>query len=315
MTPASAAAVVALVALSAAGVTLTRPILCDAVSDVKLREDVYSLPPPEYLKVMTLGYDAAAVDQIWGKLLVDYGQHWHDHRAFPDVPRYLDAMLALEPTYRSAYKYASTFLLYRPTTGTEEDAWATRRYLEQGIAVFPQDHEMWSTYGEFLAYGGTTFLESEEEVQQWKKEGALAMLHAVDLGADAYSSRSAATILGKQGERDAAVRALKRALYIAEAAGNEAEKEKIIARLGELGAEDQAARENEDAGFIWRPYSQRAFLPRADYLLVYPLVHVARCVGFRSSWFELGELTAGEDVRDCARSWDPRLPSSRAPVP
>ena len=49
---------------------------------------------------------AAAADAIWAKLIVEYGTHWAEKRPFAEAPRYLDAILALEPTYPLVYKYA-----------------------------------------------------------------------------------------------------------------------------------------------------------------------------------------------------------------
>jgi hypothetical protein len=204
-----------LAVLGACGVAVTRPRLAAIVHDAGAtpRDDVYLFPPPGVLKLLTLGYDAAAVDLLWSKLLVEYGTHWQEHRPFVDVPRYLDAVMALEPSYAPLYRFADTLLCYRPPVGTEADARLARKYLEAGaFGARKDDHEVWLEYGQFVAFIGPSFLSSDEEKDQWRRDGAKAIAHAVELGADPDSSLAAATILSRYGERDAAIRDLERIL-------------------------------------------------------------------------------------------------------
>src|SRR5437660_1703747 len=79
--------------------------------DTKAREDVYLFPPPNQLRAVTLGYRAAATDLIWAKLLVEYGMHWQEKRDFPDLDRYVDAILALEPDFQPLYLTVDTLLV------------------------------------------------------------------------------------------------------------------------------------------------------------------------------------------------------------
>jgi hypothetical protein len=201
---------------AAAGVAWLQPPLARAAHKAGERDDVYSLPPPGQLHAATLGYDAAAVDGIWAKLLVEYGTHWAEHREFEDTGRYADAILEIEPNYRPLYRYIDTMMVYRPMQGTIADARAARRYLQMGTREFPDDAALWLEYGQFVAYGGNTFLTDPAEQEAWRKEGAVAMEHAVELGAAPERALTAATLLSKGGQIAGALNQLERAYAFTE---------------------------------------------------------------------------------------------------
>lgn len=293
-------AVVALVvaALGAAGVGVIQPGLSSSLHAAKEREDVYLFPPPTELRIATLGYHAATVDMLWVKLRVEYGMHFLEHRPFPDAPHYLDAILDLEPDYAPAYKYVDTMLCYREPGGTAEDARMTRAYLERGIAARPDDHDVWLHYGQFLAFMGATFLTSQDEIEQWRVDGAHALERAVELGDDPDRSLAAATLLSQRGERDAAVHALERAYALTD---DERERELIAHRLATLEADDVRERAIEDVSFIegrWR--ARWPFVARGTSLLIGPGTDPAACVGHG----------AASDPM-CSFDWTPMLPSSK----
>ena len=108
-----------------------------------------------------LGWDAATVDVLWAKLLVEYGTHFSEHREFTEIPRYVDAILELEPNYEPLYKYVDTMLAYRPMQGTESDVRLARAYLERGTRELPQDPRMWLRYGQFIAFIAPSFLTND----------------------------------------------------------------------------------------------------------------------------------------------------------
>ena len=62
----------------ALGIALVQPGLAENVHKLRHRDDVFLLPPPSQLRVMTLGYRAAATDLIWAKLILEYGLHWQE---------------------------------------------------------------------------------------------------------------------------------------------------------------------------------------------------------------------------------------------
>ncbi|MDP9036809.1 MAG: hypothetical protein M3O50_18585 [Myxococcota bacterium] len=278
--------------LGVLGVARTQPGLAATVHAVR-DDDVYALPPPVHLHAATLGWDAAVVDLLWAKLLVEYGIHWSERRDFRDVPNYVDAILELEPDYAPVYKFVDTMLAYRPMQGTEDDVRRAREYLERGTRERANDPNVWLEYGQFLAFVGPSFLRDPFERDAWRKSGASAMGHAVELGADADRALTAASMLSRAGASDEAARYLERAYAFTEHPSMREVHEAIGRNLAALHA--NAIREDADAAaraFEARWHSELPFLSRSRYLLLGPVVDPARCSGLAA-------------VRDplCERDW------------
>jgi tetratricopeptide (TPR) repeat protein len=282
-----------LLATAGLGVARTQPRLASTVHAAKERADLYVLPPPAELHAITLGCDAAVVDLLWAKLLVEYGTHWSEKREFRDTPRYVDAILELEPTYAPVYKLVAVLLAYRPLQGTEDDVRKAREYLERGTRERPQDSALWMDYGMFVAFMAPSFLYDDAEREAWRKDGATAIGHAVEIGADADRALAAANVLTRAGATEAAIRFLERAYAITEKPSM-ADVHDAIGRALE-GLQATARRDTADAE--WRAVNARwtaelPYLTRDQYLLMGPKVDVARCSGLAA---------AGEP--ECARDW------------
>ncbi|MDP9148762.1 MAG: hypothetical protein M3O36_02295 [Myxococcota bacterium] len=288
----------ALFGLGVLGVARTQPELAATVHAVR-EDDVYGLPPPVQLHAATLGWDAAVVDLLWAKLLVEYGIHWSEHREFRDVPNYVDAMLELEPDYAPVYKFIDTMLAYRPLQGTEDDVRKAKEYLERGTRERANDPNVWLEYGQFLAFVGPSFLQDPSERDAWRKSGASAMGHAVELGADADRALTAASMLSRAGATEEAKRYLERAYAFTEHPSMREVHDAIGRNLAALHA--SAIRDDADAAARalderWR--RELPFLSRSRYLLLGPVVDPARCAG----------LAAARDP-ECDRDWE----TGRAP--
>lgn len=276
-------------ALGALGIASTQAPLANAVHDVKQREDVVLVPHPRELKLLTLGYDAAMTDYLWGKLLVEYGTHVSEKRGF-DVARYIDAVLTLEPDYRPMYKFVDTLLVYRPPQGTEADLRLARKYLEQGIAVRPYDHNVWMHYGQFVAFMAPTFIKDAKELAEWRETGAKAIARAVELGADADRTMSASSILSAYGNSDANIKHLRKAYALTD---DDETKRWILAKLAQL----EGAAEREDAEAAQKQFdtqrSKRApFLKLSEFRVLGPFADPFACSGLE------GTLRS-----ECANTW------------
>lgn len=283
------------------GVALTQPGLASELHDAKATDDVYVLPPPAQLRVATLGHHAAAVDMLWAKMLVEYGMHMNEHRAFLDVTRYLDSILELEPDYAPAYQFADTLIVYnRPEGGTAEDARTARRYLERGIRERPADASTWLHYAQFLAFLAPSFLPDGPELDDWRREGALALTKAVDLGADADRSVSAATLLARYGEKNAAIRALRRAYALTD---DPLQQEAIANKLTLLEAGEARDIAMSDA-FVIDAARQKTFpfVSRGTFMLLGPVVDTAACAG---------PVRSAVSPR-CSKEWADVLPSAHS---
>jgi hypothetical protein len=280
-----------LLATSALGVARTQPRLAATVRAVKERDDVYALPPPAELHASTLGWDAAAVDLLWADLLVENGAHWSEHREFRDIPKYIDAILELEPTYAPIYKFVGSMLAYRPLQGTEDDVRKARAYLERGTRERRDDSALWMEYGQFVAFIAPSFLHDDAERQAFRKDGATAMGHAVELGADPDRALTAANVLTRAGATATAIRYLERAYALTPSTSDV--HEAIGRRLAELQA--SAMRDVADATariIRARWQSELPFVTHDQYLLLGPKADAARCSG-----------AAAADDGACARDW------------
>lgn len=273
-----------LLATAALGVMRTQPRLASTVRAVKERDDLYFLPPPAELHAATLGWDAAVVDLLWAKLLVEYGTHWTEHREFRDAEKYADAILELEPTYAPIYKYIDTMLAYRPLQGTEADVRKARRYLERGTRERSDDSSVWMEYGQFLAFIAPSFLQAEADREVWKTDGAAAIGHAVELGADADRALTAATLLTRAGSTEAAIHYLERAYAFTEHPSMLDVHEAIGRRLAALQATALRDAADEALGAVnsrWK--RDLPFLTRDQYLILGPKIDVARCSGLAAA--------------------------------
>jgi hypothetical protein len=288
-----AAGAVFLMVCAATGVGATQPRLAGTVHEVKEGYDLVAFPPPAQLRTALLGWDAPAVDMLWAKLLVEYGMHFSEHREFTEIPRYVDAILELEPTYQPLYKYVDTMLAYRPMQGTESDVRRARAYLERGIRELPQDWRMWLRYGQFIAFIAPSFLKDDRDTQVWRKEGAEAMEHAVELGADPDSALAATSMLNRAGATREAIRYLENAYAFTAHPSMREIHEAIGKRLEALSS--ISIRDAADAA--QRAIDQRwarelPVVSRDHYLLLGPITDPARCAG----------PYAFEDPA-CERSW------------
>jgi hypothetical protein len=285
---------VVLLAIAAGGVAATQPRLAREAHALRERDlDLYVFPPPVQLHAATLGWDAAAVDLLWAKLLVEYGTHWSEHREFIDVPKYVDAILELEPTYWPVYRFVDTMLAYRPLQGTEDDVRRARQYLERGTRTRPDDWRVWMEYGQFLAFIAPSFLHDREEMDAWRKDGAYAIGRSVELGASAEGVLSASTMLTRAGARDQALGYLRHAYAFTQHPAMAEVHEAIGRKLAALQAgafrdeADRAAR-----AVRTRQRRELPFLPLDTYLLIGPVVDPARCDG-----------TTAFDTPACAGDW------------
>ncbi|CAN5736633.1 hypothetical protein BH11MYX4_BH11MYX4_51010 [soil metagenome] len=287
----------ALVALvGVIGIAIVQPSLAEKTHKIRQRDDVFLLPPPAQLRAMTLGYRAAGADLVWAKLILEYGLHWQEKRSFPDVTRYIDGIIALEPEFPPLYEFVDTILVYPPPPcGTEEDARTARRYLERGTQERPYDPTVWLRYGQFLAFLAPSFLKDEQEIQRWRVEGAKAIVHAVELGSDAQRSLAAASILDRAGERSATISHLERSYAMTD---DPDMREQILLRLVKLKGTTEAEQSIGVVDREWR--GTYRFLSRGQLLLIGPRRSPTACAG-----------PVSYGIRGCARDWDAAIADAK----
>jgi hypothetical protein len=281
-----------LVLSCAGGIGVLQPRLATTLKEHARRDDIAILPPPTQLRAMTLGYETAAADLLWAKLIVEHGLHWEERRAFPDMPTYLDGILALDPDHPTLYDFVDSLLLFVPTGATEADVHLARRYFEFGIKRRPTDPKMWLRYGEFMAYLAPSFLKDPKEAEQWRKDGALAITRAVDLGADPDRALAATSILSKTGEQKAAIAHLQRMYALTD---DPETRRQIRIKLEALETTVDSEAAVSVVENLWR--ARFPFMSRGSTLLLGPYRDAAACAGPRS----LGKKECPGDWTDATR--------------
>jgi hypothetical protein len=259
---------------SVVGIAVVQPGLAKNIHKLHQRDDVFLLPPPEQLRLMSLGYRSAGADLLWAKLLLEYGVHGQEKRAFPDVTRYVDGIIALEADHPSLFDFVDTILVYTPPPGgTAEDARTARRYLERGMQERPYDAKLWVHAGQFVAFIGPAFIKEEQESERWRLDGAKMIAHGVELGGDTYRSMAAATILGSAGQREAQIEHLQRAYAMADSVEDRAQ---FLRKLRALQVDADAEQAITAVDLELSPYR---FLTRGTGLLIGPRRSATRCAG------------------------------------
>lgn len=279
---------------SAFGVAKLRPGLAERFHKLKATSDVYALPAPEQVVVLSLGYRAALADLLWGNVLVSYGLHFQEKRRFEFIGNYLDTINALDPKFEDPYRFADTLLTLQPVPPLREDYYKAREILRRGMKELPHSAVLHSTAGQFLAYLVPTHLETQAEKQEWRLEGAQALSRACELS-DAssnipYHCIVAAGLLNRAGQREAVIQMLQRTLAV-----NDDENIRAMA-LGYLEREvSQRAHEEQQRRIntfnrAWK--EDLGFLDKDTMLIVGPRSDTAACSGL-----------AAAHQKECVDSW------------
>jgi hypothetical protein len=270
----------ALVFLAVLLVALVRKPLYDAHRRVKETSDLYALPPAPELRALTLGYRSAVADILWAHVLVSQGLHMEQKRRYESVTRLLEAITELEPTYREPYLFTDTLVTFQIGVTPPEEVRAARALMEKGVKNRPLDGDLWLTLGEFVAFiAPETYLRDPAEQAAWRVDGAHMLARAAELGGDqaAWQTIGGAAILTRSGERDAAIRFLKRALAVAD---DPELKDALQAHLVNLVGEqrDEAFR-RVDAGVLAARHAELPQVSRPMYMLLGPPRDPAACAG------------------------------------
>lgn len=286
----------AAIALGFLALVVVQPRLAAQLKGVKSRDDVSALPPPKQVKVIAFGYKQSTVDLLWAKLIVEWGLAHSEKRPFPALRRYIDAIIEIEPDFPTIYTFVDTLLVFGPTLGTEDDARDARKYLRHGAETRKYDPQVWLHYGQFCAFLAPSFLKDKGEIDEFRKEGALALMRYVELGGDADRSLSANSILKKSGgEKSARRDALRRAIALSD---DPETRQNLLFQLAQV---EETPGGEEDVEIFEREWRRRfPFLSRSAMLLVGPGRAQQACVGPGSF-----------DEKRCPRDWSTYIRTQR----
>lgn len=311
----------ALVLVSGVVVALVRGPIFERHQRIKESSDVYVLPPPREVVVMSLGYRSALADLLWAHLLVSQGLHMADKRRFDNITLLLDAINELEPTYRDPYRLADALITFNANKTSVEEARKARAIMERGVENRPLDAELWLGLGEFTAFiAPGSYLTDPAEQAQWKLDGARMLVRAAELsGNDSYiawHALGAGRMLGAAGARDAEIRFLQRTLIVTDDEELKGIARTKLERLLRAQREDELVREERERlerfsrleKGIWAlRHEDLPYVSRLRYMALGPPRDPAYCAGPKHA-----------DEAACAptfRDWEERSEAARAPTP
>jgi hypothetical protein len=165
-------------------------------------EDVYYLPPPDWLVLFSLGHREAVAGLVWLRALIYFGEELQQRGQVHNLYNYTDAMLALDPHFKKVYQWVSSTSLYRTGTIHASDAWRAIRYLEQGVRLFPDDGELAWALGATYLYELPPLLPIDQRAEP-RRRGIEHLRVAARLGAGPpWLVLTTASELGRLGQRE-----------------------------------------------------------------------------------------------------------------
>lgn len=244
--------------------------------DTQTYEDIYYLPPPDWLEVMSLGYRRALADLIWLRALIYFGDEFENQGAVKHVFNYGDSMLALDPDFRRVYRWVGVAGVYTPTGSPPEFIGRAVDVLRRGVERFPDDGELAWDAGATIIYELLPNLPKDDPSRaRLEAEGNEHMLAAARLGAGpSWLVLTNATSLRKLGEKERELRHLEEMYAIVR---DQSVKAQIEARLSQLRDEAYAEafrRANEE--FEQRRREEFPYLPPTLYFFVADPIEVTQ---------------------------------------
>jgi hypothetical protein len=234
--------------------------------DTQRYEDIYTLPPNEWLVAGSLGHRRAAADLIWMRALVYIGDEFSVRGEVVNVYRYTDAILALDPDFRRVYSWVASAALYRPQEVPVEQQMHVLSYLREGVRRFPDDGRLAWELGATLMYELAPFHTGAER-DALRAEGLEHLAAATRLGAGpAWMILNNAYQLEALGRADRALAHL-REMYAS--IQDEAMRAEILARIEAMqSAADAEALRNEVEALETRRREDWPWIPGEFFLLL-----------------------------------------------
>ncbi len=172
-------------------------------------EDVYYVPPPEWLPVFSLGHDEALADILWMRALVYFGDELVQRGGVEHIFDYAAAILTLDPDFRQVYHWAGSAGMYRAGETSVEDLYRAVDFLDRGARRFPDDGEMAWDLGASITYELIPRVDDPEEKERLRLRGVEHLQVAARLGAGPdWLALTNATELRRLGHTEQAARHL-----------------------------------------------------------------------------------------------------------
>ena len=231
-------------------------------------EDIYYLPPPQWLQVMSLGHRRALADLIWLRALIYFGDEFENRGAVKHVFNYGESMLALDPDFRRVYRWVGVAGVYTPTGSPREFIERSIDVLRRGVERFPNDGELaWDT-GATITYELLPNLPKDDpDRERLVADGNYYMMAAARLGAGPpWLVLTNARSLRKLGQRDRELRHLEEMYAVIRNPEVKAQIERRLSRLRDEAYVEAFRSANEE--FEQRRLEEFPYMPSALYFFV-----------------------------------------------
>jgi hypothetical protein len=202
-------------------------------------EDIYYLPPAQWLSVMSLGHDSALADLLWIRSLIYVGDEYGHRGAMRYVFDCTDAVLTLDPDFEAGYHWIASAGLYQPADITRDELLRTIAILERGVARLPESGQLHWDLGATLAFESGPFAENEAEAEDWRLRGIEHLMAATRLNAaPPWMVLSSSSMLARVG---ASARAVEHLEEMYAAVSDPELRQTIAERIGAIRGESHAA--------------------------------------------------------------------------
>ena len=231
-------------------------------------EDIYYLPPPDWLEVMSLGYRRALADLIWLRALVYFGDEFMNEGEVKHVHNYGESMLKLDPDFRRVYSWVGVAGVYTPKGSPPEFIEQAVDVLRRGVQRFPNDGDLAWDAGATIMYELLPHLPKDDPSRaRLEAEGNAHMMAAARLGAGPdWLVITNATSLRKLGENDRELRHLEEMYALVRDTKVKAEIEVRLSQLRDEAYAEAFRRANEE--FEERRLAEFPYMPSALYFFV-----------------------------------------------
>jgi hypothetical protein len=201
-------------------------------------EDLYYLPPAQWLPVLSLGHNVALADLLWIRSLVYVGDEYGDRGAMRHIFDYTETMLTLDPEFEAAYHWIATMGLYQPGGIERADLLTTVSLLERGVERVPESARLQWDLGATLTFESAPYAENDAERDEWRLRGIEHLMIATRRGAaPPWMVLSNTSMLLRVGASEQALAHLEE-MYAA--VDDEETRATIAARIAELRGESHA---------------------------------------------------------------------------
>ena len=222
----------------------TRLVAFNAHHESQTYEDVYYLPPAEWLPVLSLGYRTAGADLLWCRSLVYFGEEFIRKGTVRHLFNYANAIIALDPDFKSVYPWVAMAAMYRAGDFDLKEAMHAADYLRTAVKRWPDDGKLAWELGSMLKFEIYPYVANDPALRdKISEEAAQHLSTAAVLGAGpAWLALNSSSLLQRLGKTEQAIQHLEE---VYGSVPDESLKAEIAQRLASLRSETYAAAVSE----------------------------------------------------------------------